>query len=490
MAKDNTALFDAFKSGNIPAITKILSSLFVKNSVVFCDYNRKQITEAYSNNDVLFSAINKIAWAVQNLRIVPAEIGKDGSITEKLDSELALFCQKRLVNEFVVNYLLFGESFIYAPKLTAGNNRGKLAKPDTGEAILILPSEVVEIKSNSPFDIVGYLVEGMMSDPLQASDVIHIKNVNPDWRNLHGVPFVKVAGKQIDKINSVDEIEVKNFQNGGPAYVVSPKDDMAAPLDGFAGFIERFKKKFFDPKNKGGIVGVNNAIVMDRVGDTPVDLGTVESRKAAVRSLSVIFNLDPGIFDTDASTVNNKATMLAGLYTQAAIPIATIYRDGVSEAFKEAYGTELIVDSSEIDVLKKNVGEQIKAMQQVQAFTLDEIRDAAGYQKLENELGVNVWRGVGEDTLDSMISIQSEENVNGDIPMLDTTGNLPATEIQALGLNGAQIQSLIAIVDTFSIGTFDEVAARAMIQAAFPTMAPALIDKILNGVTPKPQPTV
>lgn len=490
MAKDNQALLEAFSSGNASAINKILSSLFVKNSVVFCNYDRKKISEAYSDNDVLFSAINKIAWAVQNLRIVPAEIGKDGSITEKLDSELALFCQKRLVNEFVVNYLLFGESFIYAPKLTAGNNRGKLAKPDTGEAILILPSEVVEIKSNSPFDIVGYLVEGMMSDPLQASDVIHIKNVNPDWRNLHGVPFVKVAGKQVDKINSVDEVEVKNFQNGGPAYVVSAKDELSAPLDGFSGFIERFKKKFFDPKNKGGIVGIGSAIEMTKVGDTPVDMGTTESRKAAVRSLSVILNLDPGIFDTDASTVNNKATMLAGLYTQAAIPIATILVDAVNKRFKDAYGIQLIVDSSEIDVLKKNVAEQIKAMQQVQSFTIDEIRDAAGYPKLENDLGANVWRGVGEDTLDSMVVVASEDSLNGDLPMIDTGGNIQATEIQALGLNGAQIQSLIAIVDTFSIGTFDEVAARAMIQAAFPTMAPALIDKILNGVTPKPQPTV
>lgn len=399
MANDNINLLKAIQTGDYNSLKTIIQQLFVRNSVVYTNYDRIEVRKAYSDNDAVFSAINKIAWAVKNIRIVPVKVGTNEEITT---NDMAIFAKKALLERFCVEYGLFGESFVYTPILEAGNNKGKVIKDN----VVILPAESVEIKANNPFDITGYVIEGLYSTPLPSEEVLHIKNVNPDWKDLHGLSFVKVAGKQIDKINSADETEVKNFQNGGPSYVASPRDEYSNPQDEYKGLIDRLKRMWKDPKNKGGLVGTNVGLTLTKVGATPIDMGTLESRKNAVKSLCAVWNLDPGIFDTDASTYENKETMLRALYTQAAIPIATTWIEAINEKFSKVYGAELILDLSGIDALKKNVGELIKSMKQVQCFTDDEIREAAGYEQLPDETGSNVWKNIGEVTL--------EDAINGD----------------------------------------------------------------------------
>jgi hypothetical protein len=67
--------------------------------------------------------------------------------------------------------------------------------------------------------------------------------------------------------------------------------------------------------------------------------------------------------------------------------------------------------------------------------------------------------------------------------VVDVTGGT-TTDVAATALNGAQISSLIDIVMQSSAGAVPVTSAKAIVQAAFPTLPPATIDAIFADVMP------
>jgi hypothetical protein len=57
---------------------------------------------------------------------------------------------------------------------------------------------------------------------------------------------------------------------------------------------------------------------------------------------------------------------------------------------------------------------------------------------------------------------------------------LPA-EVADKGLNGAQVAALIEVLGSVSTGAVSKVAAKAIIQSAFPTLDPKKIDTMIAG---------
>ena len=68
---------------------------------------------------------------------------------------------------------------------------------------------------------------------------------------------------------------------------------------------------------------------------------------------------------------------------------------------------------------------------------------------------------------------------------------VPAEQVQATALNGAQIQSLLSIVQSVADGTLSTEAAEAVVRIAFPSAAEAAVDALLSALAKmprKPQP--
>ena len=64
----------------------------------------------------------------------------------------------------------------------------------------------------------------------------------------------------------------------------------------------------------------------------------------------------------------------------------------------------------------------------------------------------------------------------------DTEEAAAAGDVQGTALNGAQIASLVLVIDKLALGQYPPEAAKAIIQAVFPLMAEAVIDKIVNSL--------
>jgi len=113
---------------------------------------------------------------------------------------------------------------------------------------------------------------------------------------------------------------------------------------------------------------------------------------------------------------------------------------------------------------------------------------------LQNLL-IGVWAMLGELggiqhqwEIDPFTLRQVEQSVKGaeaatpggSLPV-DASNPVPATDVAATALNGAQIDSLLSIVQAVSSGTLTKETALPLIQAAFPTIPVAMVEAMING---------
>lgn len=88
-----------------------------------------------------------------------------------------------------------------------------------------------------------------------------------------------------------------------------------------------------------------------------------------------------------------------------------------------------------------------------------------------------------QDGTDATTAPTSAQDNGTIVPPSAPQGN---TDIQATALNGAQISSLMTITDALAQGRYTPEATKAIIQASFPLMDIALIDKMVQEIASKP----
>jgi HK97 family phage portal protein len=458
-------------------LLKIISGMLGGTSVSWSTYSRRNLTETYVSNPYVYAIIEKIAQYHGNLRYMVVRDLPDGTIEEQ-ETGLAELMEypnsfqgkKEFFDSLIRYYFIYGEAFIYGTKLEAGNNRGQLDY----DGLALANPELVDIKH-----FAGVPVEyriGNQWPSIPAENMIHLKNFNPKWEDAHGLPFIRAAMRIIDKLNAADEVEVKNFQNGGPAWIASAKEDGSFDAEQYTSLMDRLKALWKSPKNKGGLVGTSAQLELTHVGKTPLDMGTIESTKEALKMLCAVFGLDAGLFITDASTYNNKQLIEKAIYTGVIIPFAERFADKMTTWLGEAYGDVRVeVDSTGVEALQSNKSEMVNWMTMANAFTPNEIREAVSYDRIDeaymDEAPGAALTGFGDTDREVM------EVSDGSL------------DVQGTALNGAQISSLLEVINSISTGQIPVETGRAVLEAAFPTMPSELVTRIiekLKGFKPEP----
>lgn len=470
---------------NPTELTKLVQLMMSKNRVVWSQFDREKIEKTLKENSYVFSAIQKIAKACVNIQLLVGRADDDGGFEEDKENLLYKLLKHPspimdgvdLREQAAFWYFAFGELFLYAMRYEAGNDRGKV----TNQGLMYCPPQITDIVADGIIPT-GYVVNSNITQALKIESVMHIKAFNPDWEDLHGLPFVAVAGRLIDKLDSADETEVKNFQNGGPAYLVSAKEPSSYTKEEHEGLIGMLKKIWSNPKNKGGIAGTSGVVDLKPVGKSPVELGTIESSQNTLRMLCAVWGLDPGLFDVEASTYNNKQEINKSIYTEAAIPFMERFASKLTAWLGEAYGgVEVRIDTSNIEVLQPNNQARAQWMTLANVYTDNEIREATGYDSRESDSS-NL---TPNESLNNDITGQ----YNGDDLNKPVVSIGASTEIQSTALNGAQISSLLEVIQSVTQQQISANTARAIILAAFPAIDEAIIDDIIKGIEKfKPKP--
>ena len=114
----------------------------------------------------------------------------------------------------------------------------------------------------------------------------------------------------------------------------------------------------------------------------------------------------------------------------------------------------------------------------------DYAEEQYGQTQQAQTAGVPALRPSGQ--LAQRIVDETEEEANSDErrPVETQIKQDMSQDIQQSALNGAQVQSLVEIINQTSTGVITRETAKPLIEAAFPGVDTALIDQMLNGVRP------
>jgi HK97 family phage portal protein len=357
--------------------------------VAYTDWDRAKITNEIQTNGYLYSILQTLARASANVNFMVGRTLSDGAFEEDRRNQLATILNnpnadlnhKQLIQQCIINYAAYGECFIFFETYQAGNNKGQIVP----NSIRLLPPEITDITIEG-FQVIAYVVNSNSVQQISPENVIHLKNYNPKWDDPHGLSPVAVAGTLIDKLNAANDTETKTYQNSGPAQLISAKAVDAFSDESYINLMTKLKRIWKKPENKRGVIGSSSALEVHQLGMSPVDMGAIDSQKNTVKALLTIWGLDAGLFDTDASTYNNKMLQSKATYTECVLPFLELFYDKITSRFGKAYGNvEVQLDSSNVDALQPNYKEKVEWMVFSGVFTDNEIRAALSYDMRDSE---------------------------------------------------------------------------------------------------------
>lgn len=340
--------------------------------------SREEIQRIYETSAPVMGVVNYIADNVGEVARY-LELTKNGEYVEDHPVLAMLarpndrFTLRKFATAWAVNKLLFGDAWVYAPL--------KVGK-DGGRSLYVIPSQRVVVKNGQP------LFEGIQLTGVSASRTITPQEVfesfdyNLDDSSFFGTSKVAAAAFYLSVMEKGIKRQDKTLEEGGATHLITPKPDATGtimPKDAQA--IEQLA-------NSKQSIGKRRALPMPvevhTLGNTPVDLSILESHKEAVTALCFVFRLPVDLYYGQSKYENAKEAKKT-IYEQQAIPLANELAEDLMRFLgldKEGY--ELKVNTDKIEVLKANTGEVLDNLGKMHA-TLNEMREAYGYERIEEE---------------------------------------------------------------------------------------------------------
>lgn len=252
-----------------------------------------------------------------------------------------------------------GNSYIYAPWLESGVNRGKTTE------LNVLKADLVQIVSGGPMQPIQgykYIIDNKNSKGIPKDEVLHFKNFNPNSQagsDLYGMSPLKAAVRQVALSNSGTDSMNAAFTNQGVKSIVFAKDNESVawtPEQALA------LKQSWERKNgvreTGKVVFHSKELGKIDLGLSPVELNTLAGMLHNFRQLCNVFDGFPTVLlnDNENSTYNNMDAADKRVYTNNTIPRRARWRDGLNAWLTPRYGDDLYLDydTSGIDVLQEN----------------------------------------------------------------------------------------------------------------------------------------
>lgn len=333
------------------------------------DNNHEYLSKGYNYNADLFSIVNYVATTASAIPWKLYTIKENGELAEIKNHPLIDLMerpnpdmgQSLFINSLIGYKMLLGNSYIYAPKMDEGLNKGK------AQELHVLPADLIEIVFGNVFDPVkGYVFKyhpEKQKLEMDKKDVLHLKTWNPDsafGQALYGMSPIKAALRLLTKSNSAYASETKAFQNQGAAGIVSSEKDADLTL-------EQATKLKMDWERKKGTEHANSVQFTSaplrylKIGLSPVDLNILESQKVSFRQFCNIFKF-PSILlnDNEKSSYNNIVEAKKILYQDVIIPELKALRDEFNRWLVPAYGQNLYLDPdfSGVEALQENMKEK------------------------------------------------------------------------------------------------------------------------------------
>ncbi len=325
------------------------------------------VNKGYEGNADVFSIVTKIATKFAS---IPGklQVKRNGKWQDVESHEFLERLQKpnhfQTLFEFKMTWELFrlitGNSIVYAPKLSAGNNAGKL----TSDGLLMMPTQLIEIESGGWREPIGsykFTID-QTAKGIPPENVWHERFPSLQYeqgRHFMGLSPLKAALQILNRQNSGYDRAAKMYNQGGPPFFVSDENLRTQPTKEQQQEFERnWKSKYGNNRNINVPVWTTGGVKAHQIGyDSVKELGLLESSQDGRRALSNVFQVAAELFnDSVGSTFNNRSEARKEMYTDRLMVDAQSHYEGLTNDILPGYaGNEemrYIPDYSDVEELQ------------------------------------------------------------------------------------------------------------------------------------------
>ena len=354
--------------------------------------------EGYRRNVIAFAAINMVANAAASL---PWQLfRKSGAVRESLTEHPLLTLLAR-PNPWSAGPALMAA--IHGYRQIAGNAYIEAVSGDVGTGGP--PVELYALRPDRMSVIAGaagapaayrYTVAGRSRDfPVDALDggsaILHFKTFHPldDW---YGLSPLEAAAYAVDQHNQAGAWNQALLQNGArPSGALMMRGDG----DGAGGTLdddqfERLKSQidglYSGPRNAGRPLLLEGGLSWQEMSLSPKDMDFLDAKHTSARDIALAFGVPPQLLGIpgDNTYANMREARLA-LWEQTVLPLAAQlaaeFNNWLTPRFGD--GLELTHDLDAVPALSLRRERQWEKLARADFLTLNEKRQAAGYDALE-----------------------------------------------------------------------------------------------------------
>lgn len=351
---------------NLNALNAALYEYYSKGQVVVPTYDSEKSSKAYAKSDDLYSIVNyiittagNVPWKVMVRQSDGTSKPENGALQYLIDNPNKYQGRAQMVIAALGYKLLTGNTYLWAPRLDAGANKGKTTELHT------LPANLVKIKfGDTEQPIAGYKLKytNYEKDDLLPNDVLHSKYFNPDidtYGDMYGLSPLRAASRKMAISEEGDNSLGAAFKNGGPEGIISRDGEEFTEVQS-KNLMSRFAQMFSGSRNRGKIAMTGAQIKWTPLGLSPVDLKILESQYFTFEKLRNIYRFPDNLLSSGAqgATFNNKREAKKQLYTECVIPELQSLLDDFNRWLPMAYdpsgNTYVELDVSGIDVLQED----------------------------------------------------------------------------------------------------------------------------------------
>ena len=383
------------------------SSYHFVNGVITWNGNDSisQVNDGYAGNDIVYSVINLISqkakvpdWHVykcidkekakryKQLIANPSNVKDWKEVLQLKEESYEIYTGNARLNELIeypnkdqtfanlveghcIYKMATGNGYLYGKLIEAGVNKGMPL------SLHNLPSQYIAIVANTgqyPNEVTGYNLFIGTYEGFSREEVLHDKFFNPifsiNGSELYGLSPLKAASKVLTRSNEGRESTVASYQNGGPAGVLSIKNngnfdplDVQAQVDRIKESLRQYKGS--SNRNKLATSGYEAAYT--QIGANPVDMAIFDAEKFDMRAICNIYGVPSQLLnDPDNKIQANAVAAEKALTTRAALPFLISFRDELNRKLQTDWGVKdknLVVDfdMSCFSELHENTADQV-----------------------------------------------------------------------------------------------------------------------------------
>jgi hypothetical protein len=224
----------------------------------------------------------------------------------------------------------------------------------------------------------------------------------------------------------------------------------------------QIEEQYSGSGNAGRPMLLEGGLDWKAMGLSPTDMGIIESKYSSARDVALALGVPPQLLGIPGdNTYSNYAEARLAFWEDTALPMLDYIIQDWNAWLAAPYGVEIRADVDSIPAIADKRSKLWDMANTSTDLTINERRAMKGYQPIV---------GSGADTLfvaSAQIPLSlAEGDITGETDMAVPGG----TSVQETALNGAQISSLVQIVQSVADGMLPAESAIQMILIAFPGM--------------------